>query len=75
MLLVKLPVPMPSVVWLSLTVGFCEVLQHTPQAVTGSPPLPTVALPPAVAVVADMLETSLVVTVGRIGTTYVTSGP
>ena len=65
MLLVKLPVPEPLVVWLLLTVGFCEVLQHTPRAVTEAPPV-AVTLPPQVAVVDAMLLTVLVVTVGAI---------
>ncbi len=34
MLLVKLPVPLPSVVWLLMTVGLWLVLQQTPLAVT-----------------------------------------
>ena len=36
--LVKLPVPMPSVVLLLETVGFGLVFQHTPRKVTESPP-------------------------------------
>ena len=65
MLLVKLPMPLPSVVWLQLTVGFCEVLQHTPRAVTVAPPV-AVTLPPQVAEVAMILLTMLVVTVGEV---------
>ena len=61
MLLVKLPVPVPSVVRLSLTVGFWEVLQHTPRAVTVAPPL-EVTLPPQVAEVEVMSVTGEVVT-------------
>ena len=63
MLLVKLPVPLPLVVWLLLTVGFCEVLQHTPRAVTVAPPS-EVTFPPHVADVAVILLTVLVVNVG-----------
>ena len=63
MLLVKLPVPLPLVVWLSLIVGFCEVLQQTPRAVTEVPPV-LVTLPPQAAVVFVILLTMLVVTVG-----------
>ena len=37
--LVKLPTSEPSEVWLLATVGFCEVLQQTPRAVTLAPPL------------------------------------
>ena len=63
MLLVKLPVPLPLEVWLLLTVGFCEVLQHTPRTVTVAPPS-EVTLPPQVAEVEVMLLTVLVVNVG-----------
>ena len=63
MLLVKLPVPLPSVVWLSAVVGFCEVLQHTPRAVTVAPPS-EVTLPPQVAEVSVTLLTATVVTEG-----------
>ena len=63
MLLVKLPVPVPSVVWLSLTVGFCEVLQQTPRAVTEAPP-PEVTFPPQLTEVVPIFVTLFVVTVG-----------
>ena len=63
--LVKLPVPVPSVVWLLLVVGFCEVLQQMPLAVMLAPPS-EVMLPPPVAVVWVMLLTLLVVTVGKL---------
>ncbi len=63
MRLVKLPVPELSVVWLPLAVGFCDVLQHTPLAVTAEPPS-LVTLPPLVAVVEVMLLAEVVVTVG-----------
>ena len=46
-----------------MTVGFCDVLQQTPRAVTLAPPA-EVTRPPQVAVVADMLLTLFVVTVG-----------
>ena len=55
--------PEPLVVWLLLNVGFCEVPQHTPRAVTESPPS-LVTLPPVVAVVEVMLLAEVVVTVG-----------
>ena len=58
----KLPVPVPSVVWLPLMVGFCEVLQHTPRVVTVVP-LEAVTVPPAVAVEYVILEAEEVVTV------------
>ena len=63
MLLEKLPEPLPSVVWLPLTVGFCDVPQQTPRAVTDVPPV-LVTLPPHEAVVAVILLTELVVTDG-----------
>ena len=62
-LLVKMPVPLPSVVWLSFTVGLCEVLQHTPRAVTVAPPS-VVTLPPQVADVSVTLLAAVVVTEG-----------
>ena len=55
MLLVKLPVPVPSTVFESLTLGCCAVLQHIPLAVTFDPPsLET--YPPPEAVVAVTFE-------------------
>ena len=59
----KLPVPVPSEVWLSLMVGLAEVLQHTPLAVTEAPPS-DVTFPPLVAVVEVMEDGVVVVTVG-----------
>ena len=64
-LLVKAPVPVPLVVWLSLTVGFCEVLQQTPRAVTAAPPV-AVTLPPHDAVVEEISDMVLVLTVGKV---------
>jgi hypothetical protein len=46
--LVKLPVPVPSVVLLSDIVGLFDVLQHTPRAVTEDDPA-DVTFPPPVA--------------------------
>jgi hypothetical protein len=63
MLLVKLPVPVPFVVWEPLIRGSAEVLQHIPRAVTGEPPS-DVILPPDVAVVVVIPETAVVVIVG-----------
>ncbi|MPL81722.1 hypothetical protein SDC9_27652 [bioreactor metagenome] len=57
------PVPEPSVVWLSDSVGFWPVLQHTPLADTAAPPL-AVTLPPLIAVDEVILVTEAVVTVG-----------
>ena len=64
MALVKVPVPVPSVVLVGKAmVGFTVVLQQTPRAVTVAPPS-AVTLPPleAVAVVIDVI--AVVVTVG-----------
>jgi hypothetical protein len=63
MLLVKVPVPVPLVVWLLAMVGLGDVLQQTPRALTGSPPS-EVTFPPESAVVEVMLEIAVVVTVG-----------
>ena len=60
MLLVKLPVPAPSVVLLSAMVGAGPMLQQTPQAVTVEPPS-EVTVPPLVAVVCAILLTADVV--------------
>ena len=53
---------------MSLIVGFCEVLQQTPLAMTFAPPL-EVTLPSQVAEVSVILETLFVVTVGTMGFT------
>lgn len=59
--LVNGPAPVPSVVQLSLVVGFAEIAQHTPRAVTVV--LPSEAtLPPPVAVVAVVAVMEFVVT-------------
>jgi hypothetical protein len=64
-LLVKLPVPLSSDVLLLLVVGFTEVPQHTPLAVTDPPPS-DVMLPPETADV-DVIEvTAVVVTTGGV---------
>ena len=62
-LLVKVPVPLPLLVVLLAVVGFWEVDQHTPLAVTVAPPS-AVTFPPLVAVVWVILEAASVVTVG-----------
>ena len=65
--LVKVPVPVPSLVLaVNAVVGFADVLQHTPRAVTVAPPS-AVTLPPLVAVVCAMEEAAVVVTVGAMG--------
>ena len=65
MLLVKAPVPEPSEVWLLEIVGFADVLQQTPLAVTAAPPS-LLTLPPLVALIEVMFDTVVVVTVGMI---------
>ena len=64
-LLVKLPVPVPSVVLLLLVVGLADVLQQTPLAVIGAPPS-EVTFPPLDALVEVIEDTSVVVTVGAV---------
>jgi len=61
--LVKMPVPDPSVVLLLLVVGFTEMLQQTPRAVTDTPPS-AVTSPPLEAVVMVIDDAAVVVTVG-----------
>ena len=63
MLLVKMPVPVLSVVLLLKIVGLADVLQQTPLAVTCAPPL-LVTFPPLEAVVVVMEDTPWEVTVG-----------
>ena len=60
---VNTPVPVPSDVVLSAVVGFGDMLQQRPRAVTAEPP-PEVTLPPLSAEVEVMLDTAVVVTVG-----------
>jgi len=59
-------VPEPSAVLLFAVVGFAEVLQQTPRAVTAAPPS-AVILPPLCAVVPVMEVTAVVVKVGKPG--------
>jgi hypothetical protein len=63
MVLVKLPVPDPSLVVLSPVVGFDVVAQQTPRIVTDEPPS-SVIFPPDVAVVEATDERAVAVTVG-----------
>ena len=56
---------MPSVVVLFEIVGFADVLQHTPRNVTDDPPS-LVILPPLVAMVPAIKDTSVVVSVGNV---------
>ena len=64
-LLVKVPVPVPSEVWLSEVVGFADVLQQRPLSVTDAPPS-EVTFPPLEAVVEVMEEGVVVVIAGRV---------
>ncbi len=58
-------VTVPSLVhWPDDVVGLGDVLQQTPSAVTGDPPL-DVTFPPPLAVVAVIFEIEAVVTVGK----------
>jgi hypothetical protein len=72
--LVNDPVPLPSEVALSAVVGLAAALQHTPRAVTGSPPS-EVTLPPPVAVAPVILEIAVVVTAGVVSVLKLTSLP
>ena len=65
MLLLKLPMPFPSLVRLSKMVGFVLKLQHTPLAVTVAPPLLVIS-PPQLAVVCVVLEIEAVVNTGSV---------
>jgi len=65
--LMKVPVPVPSLVLVvSAVVGLTDVLQHTPRAVTVAPPS-AVTLPPLVAVVCAMEVAAVVITAGTTG--------
>ena len=70
MLLVKAPVPVPSVVLLSEVVGSADVLQQTPLKVTEAPPS-SVIFPPLEAVVEVMAEGLVVLSVGVVGNVVV----
>ncbi len=63
MLLLKAPVPVPSLVVPSEVVGLVEVLQHTPRAVTDAPPSAEI-FPPEEAVVDVIALMAVVVSVG-----------
>jgi hypothetical protein len=66
MLLVKEPVPVPSLVLLEPVDGFCEVPQQTPRAVTSDPPS-LVIFPPASAAVWVIPVMLPVVKAGNVG--------
>jgi len=63
-LLVKLPAPVPSEVFESVTAGFWVKLQQTPLAVTADPPSVVIA-PPLTAEVARTAEIVEVVSTGK----------
>jgi hypothetical protein len=63
MALVNVPVPVPSVVFESVIVGFAAVPQQTPRAVTADVPS-EVTFPPEVAEETDSDEIAVVVTAG-----------
>ena len=63
--LVKLPVPVPSVVLLFAVVGLADVLQQTPLAVTDAPPS-EVTFPPLEALVEVIEDIAVAVTVGAV---------
>jgi hypothetical protein len=65
MLLVKAPVPVPSVVLESEMVGVPVAFQQTPYAVTEAPPS-EVTLPPEDALEEEMEETAVVATSGAL---------
>ncbi len=63
--LAKLPVPVPFVVLLLLVVGFADVPQQTPLAVTEALPS-EVTFPPLEALLEVIEDTAVVVTVGAV---------
>ena len=70
-LLVKLPVPVPSdVLVLNATVAPVEVLQQTPRAVMAEPPS-VETLPPEIAVVILIAETAVVVRLATVASAVV----
>ena len=60
----KTPVPIPSTVLLSATVGFADRLQHTPLSVTGAPP--SLTFPPLAAVVVVIFDAEVVIKDGTV---------
>jgi hypothetical protein len=69
-LLVKEPVPTPFLVESFATVGFGEVLQQIPLAVTGAPPS-EVILPPLIAVILVTEVDAFVVNIGNAGPDHI----
>jgi len=67
MLLINVPVPVPSeVIVVKATVGPVVVLQQIPRAVTGAPPSEAM-FPPEVAVELPIVLADVVVSVGKTG--------
>ena len=66
MLLINVPLPVPSEVWGPVATGPEEVLQHTPRAETAAPPL-FVMSPPDIALVLVGEVMAAVVSVGVTG--------
>ena len=73
-LLAKEPAPVPSFVCESAIVGFCEVLQQIPRAVTLAPPS-LVTLPPQLAVLEVIAEIVAVVSLGKARVVKLTCTP
>jgi len=65
--LIKVPVPVPSDVWLPEMVGLAAVLQQTPRAMMEEPPS-EVMFPPELAVVCVTLLAAVVVSTAPPGT-------
>ena len=69
---VKLPIPVPSVVFEFAMVGLGLVLQQTPLAIMGVPPSEPIS-PPDVAVVKNTFETAVVEMVDMLATVTTTN--
>ena len=69
-LLVKAPAPTPFLVESFVTIGFGEVLQQIPLAITGVPPS-EVILPPLIAVMLVTEVATLVVKVAKAGPDHI----
>ena len=72
--LVKAPVPVPSVVLLLAIVGFADVLQHTPRAVTAAPPSEEI-FPPLAAAELAIDDIAVVVSTGTVADIKLISFP
>ena len=63
-LLVNSPIPVPSTVFVLSTVGIFVVLQHTPRAITGTPPSSVISPPEN----AELFVISVAIVVVNVGT-------